>query len=227
MQLYLASPNNQLQCEMCKNRDVLINFANVIPSIEKYMPSFDRILIDSGAYSTMTGSRPPVDVKKYVDWVQEYEPMIDAWAGLDDIQGDWRQSLKNYEYGGFPTIHDTDPIELLEDLIPLARERGRWIGLGLIPPRHGKEDIVRSILDKIPEDLHVHGFALLRYRHLSGIHSFDSTTWISDSLSLRKQFPWLTMGEAHTLSISRALRQTRVHRKYRDTDTEQIEFIFD
>ena len=33
--------------------------------------------------------------------------------------------------GGFPTIHDTDPEELLPDLIDIARERGGWIGVGV------------------------------------------------------------------------------------------------
>ena len=135
---------------------------------------------------------------------------IDAFAGLDDIAGDWRKSMANYRHGGFPTIHDTDPLELLDDLIPLARERGRWLGVGLVPPREGKEALVRAILDRIPDDLHCHGWALRRYAHLPRFDSFDSTNWWRDGYKLREKMPWLTFGETLDIVVKRYQRWGRL-----------------
>ena len=82
-----------------------------------------------------------MDLGAYREWAERWKGHADAIAGLDDIRGDWRRSMLNYEQMplGFPTFHDTDPWELLPDLVALARERGRWLGVGLKPPREGKE----------------------------------------------------------------------------------------
>ena len=122
---------------------VLLSYTTFKPWLNNgYHQSFSRILIDSGAYSELN-SGVKVDGEAYKDWYQRWDGHADAIAGLDDIRGDWRKSLKNYElYGGFPTFHDTDPPELLDDLIAISREQGRkWLGIGLLPPREGKGDL--------------------------------------------------------------------------------------
>jgi hypothetical protein len=154
-----------------------------------------------------------VDGHAYRDWSARWDGHADAVAGLDDISGDWRRSLRNYEaFGGFPTMHDTDPPELLRDLLPIARERGGWLGLGLKPPRDGKEKWVRWACDQIPEDIHVHGWAMRAYTHVRRLDSVDSTEWWRTAMAYRQDFPWLTYGECLEIVVKRYQRWQRVIR---------------
>jgi hypothetical protein len=194
---------------------VLLSFAIWGDWLDKgYAASFSRLLIDSGAYSELTG-KAKIDGGAYKDWCKRWDGHADAVAGLDDIRGDWRRSLKNYEkYGGFPTMHDTDPPELLKDLIPIARERGGWIGLGLNPPRQGKEKWVRWACGELPEDLHVHGWAMREYTHVRRLDSVDSTNWWRDAMRLRTipDCQHLTYGECLEVVVKRYQRWQRVIR---------------
>jgi hypothetical protein len=211
MDVYLASPNTQQQAEHCEEMNVLLSFAIFGKWMWQYQPSFRRVLIDSGAFSEMNSGKK-IDIEAYKDWSQLWQPRAEAVAGLDDITGDWKRSLKNYEAipWSFPTWHDTDPIELLDDLIPMAQERKTWIGLGLMPPRHGKEKILRNALERIPTDIHVHGWALRAYTHIGRFDSVDSTNWWRDAMALRKQVPWLHYGECLGLIVKRYQRENRV-----------------
>lgn len=176
----------------------------------EWAQSFDHLLLDSGAYSELNPKNPRVDLGEYVEWVQQW-PWADAWAGLDDIRGDWRRSLDNYKRGGFPTFHPgSDPDDLLPELVAMARERGGWIGVGLEPPRTGKERLVRNTLDRIPDELHVHGWALGMYAHLA-LDSTDSTTPLRGAMALRKRcgLDFLTFGEALEIEMKRLLRRKR------------------
>lgn len=210
---YLASPNSQVQAAAVENMPVLLSFAIYSNWMDKYQATFSRILIDSGAYSVMNSGKS-IDLQAYKDFCDRFYGRADACAGLDDIEGDWRQSLKNYEVCGFPTFHDTDPPELLDDLIPIARERGGWIGVGLKPPRQGKRDWVRATLDRIPPDLHVHGWALRLYRDEPRLDSVDSTNWWRDGFAVRKLnlCAHLTYAEALEVVVKRYQRERRIIR---------------
>lgn len=212
MIVYLASPGTQQQAEHVADMPVLLSFAIYGKWLDRYQQSFARILIDSGAYSELNSGKK-VDGAAYHDWHQRWQGHADAIAGLDDISGDWRRSLRNYEaFGGFPTFHDSDPPELLTDLIPIARARGGWIGLGLVPPREGKERWVREACAKVPEDLHVHGWALRRYTHVRRLDSVDSTEWWRTAMAVRQDLPWLTYGEALEIVVKKYQRWQRVMR---------------
>lgn len=211
MRVYLASPNTQQQAEHVEGMPVLLSFACYSPWLDRYQQTFDRILIDSGAFSEMN-SKVKIDGIQYRDWCQRWSGHADACAGIDDISGDWRRSLRNYEeFGGFPTFHDTDPPELLDDLVALARERCGWIGLGLMPPRNGKESWVRSACERIPEDLHVHGWAFRAYTHVRRLDSVDSTNWWRDAMKLRTlpDTAHLTYGECLEIVVKRYQRWKR------------------
>jgi hypothetical protein len=211
MRFYFASPVNKLQCEAVRDQNVLLSFALLEKqrTVRPYIPTFRRLLFDSGAYSQLT-DQPygKVDLGAYGDFLAEYEGQADAAAGLDDIQGDWRQSMRNYEAlpATFPTFHDTDPPELLDELIAMSRERGTWLGLGLLPPRQGKGAWVQAALERIPEDIHIHGWALRAYAHFRRFDSMDSTNWWRDAMGLQRDFPWLTEGELLELVIKRYQR---------------------
>ena len=213
MIVYLASPNTQQQAEHACDMPVLLSFACWSPWLDRYQQSFSRLLIDSGAFSEYTTGKP-IDLAAYADWAARWDGHADAVAGLDSIAGDWRQSLRNYAAfpGGFPTIHDTDPPELLPDLLVLCRERRQWLGVGLAPPRQGKERWIRATLDRVPDGVHVHGWALRAYTQVRRLDSVDSTNWWRDAMSVRQQLPWLTYGEALAIVIKRYQRWQRVIR---------------
>jgi len=211
MKVYLASPSNQLQADAVRDMPVLLSYALYDKFMDRYQQCFSRLLIDSGAYSQFnTGKK--IDIAKYAEWAARWEDHADAVAGLDDISGDWRQSLKNYAAmpQGFPTIHDTDPPELLKDIVQLAVERKHWIGIGIAPPREGKERFVRWACDNIPEDIHIHGWALRLYTKVRRLDSVDSTNWFRDAFKVRKVYPWLTFGESLEIIVKRYQRENRM-----------------
>jgi len=147
MRVYLASANNQQQAEHVSNMSVLLSFAAWKPWLYKYQQCFSRILIDSGAYSEFNTGKQ-VDISQYKDWSQQWIGTADAVAGLDDIRGNYNRSLQNYAAipWSFPTWHDSDPIDLLPELVAMAIERRTWLGIGFVPPRSGKEKILRQAL---------------------------------------------------------------------------------
>ena len=212
VKVYLASPNTQQQAEHAEDMPVLLSFACYSPWLDRYQQSFARILIDSGAYSAFTTGKK-IDVVEYRDWSERWDGHADAVAGLDDISGNWRKSLKNYEEVGFPTMHITDPPELLDDLIEISKERGRWIGIGLEPgKRQGKERWLRETMDRIPDDFHVHGWALRAYTNIRRLDSVDSTNWWRDAMALRTigHLKHLTYGECLEIVVKRYKRWQRV-----------------
>tara|TARA_R110000868_G_scaffold163474_2_gene395703 strand:- start:481 stop:1101 length:621 start_codon:yes stop_codon:yes gene_type:complete len=189
---------------------VLVSLVGYGPWLDRYQPTFSRILVDSGAYSEMNSGKV-VDLDRYVDFIARWEGRADAIAGLDDIRGDWRRSLRNYERGGFPTIHDTDPEELLPDLIDIARERGGWIGVGVLPPRQGKREWLQRTLARIPDDIHVHGWALRAYRDEPRLDSVDSTDWWRTALRVggNSDTKHLTHSECLEIVVKRYQRERR------------------
>lgn len=212
MKVYLASPNTQQQAEHAEGMPVLFSFAIYKPWMDRYQATFSRLLIDSGAYSEFTSGKK-IDLGAYAEWAARWVPHADAVAGLDSISGDWRQSLLNYQAfpGGFPTFHDTDPPELLDDLLSICKERKQWLGIGLKPPRQGKEAFLRQTLERIPDDIHVHGWALRAYTHLRRIDSVDSTNWWRDAMAVRthRLMKHLTYGECLEVVVKRYQRWTR------------------
>lgn len=218
MTFYLSSPDNRLQWEAVRGMPVLLSYAlagkKEIGSLNRYQAVASRVLIDSGAFSELNTGRA-IDLAAYADWSEWWRGRADAVAALDDISGDWRRGLRNVERMppglGFPTWHDTDPPELLADLLPVAAARGGWIGLGLKPPRHGKEKVVRWACDQIPPGLHVHGWAMGAYTHVRRLDSADSTNWLLDlqKYQINPLTEHLTDGEMLEIIVKRYQRWTR------------------
>lgn len=216
MTFYLSSPNNQTQADYCADMPVLLSYA-LWPKRERawvddYVPSFARVLIDSGAFSEFN-SGVVVDGVAYRDWCQRWSETahVDAVAGLDDIRGDWRKSLKNYElYGGFPTYHETDPPEFLDECLRVSADRGNWLGVGLLPPRGGKWKWVRKTLDRVPPETHLHFWAGGEYCGHPRVDSTDSTNWFRDAFKYKTQLPFLTPAECIELVVKRYQRTKRV-----------------
>jgi hypothetical protein len=211
---YLSSPGSQMHANCARGMPVLLSFTTWNPWLDSYTASFSRLLIDSGAFSELN-SGAKVDGAAYRDWAARWSECVhlDAVAGLDDIRGDWRRSLKNYElYGGFPTMHETDPPELLDQLVPLARGRGGWLGVGLLPPRAGKWRWVKEALARVPADLHVHFFAGGEYLGHPRVDSADSTNAWLDVYAMRQNrlTAHLTPAECCEVVVKRYRRMRRV-----------------
>jgi hypothetical protein len=214
--VYLASPNTQQQSEHASGMPVLLSFPCWSDWHRRYQQTYSRILIDSGAYTEFTTGKK-VDLSAYIDWATGWMGHADAIAGLDDIAGDWRKSLANYERFplGFPTFHETDPARFLDDLIPMARKHGGWIGLGLLPEtrrRRGGERWIRDACSRIPDDIHVHGWAARAYTKVRRLDSVDSTNWWQDAMKLRTlpDLAHLTYGECLEIVVKRYVRWDRV-----------------
>ena len=212
---YLASPGRPLQLEACVGRNVLMSFTARPKNLWHWAGAFKSLILDSGAFSAYNSGQEVV-LEEYREWALQYKDVAAAIAGLDDIGGDWRQSMDNYEAfpEGFPTFHDSDPYDLLDDLICMARERGGYLGLGLTLPRKGKRAWVVETLDRIPNDIVVHGFALAEYAKVGGFDSFDSTGWMRYAHGLKAQLFWLTEYECVEIAIKWYERRWQKGTKY-------------
>lgn len=214
MRVYLSSPGNQLHADAARDENVLISFAawkKNMPLLQ-WAPSYKRVMIDSGAYSVLK-SGVAIDPHEYIDWREICVPYADSYAALDDISGDTEKSLRNLEIDkvGFPTFHDTDDFSYLPQFIEIARQReGKWLGIGIKPPREGKEAWLRDVLDEVPKDVWVHGWALGLYTHVPGLDSVDSNHWWQEAMKIRKQLPWLTYGEALEITVKKVKRIEKV-----------------
>jgi len=210
MKIYIGTPGNQLQASLVAGMPVLVSFALDAPWLRTYFPSFGELVLDSGAYSELT-TGISVDIAEYVAWAESI-PFKTAYAGLDDIQGDWKRSMRSYQQApnSFPTFHDTDPPELLDELIPMAQERDGWLGIGLLPPRTCREAWLCETLKRIPSDIHVHGFALGAYTHLPRINSVDSTHAWREWQKYRAWAPWLTPAECLEIAVKKIERHQRI-----------------
>ena len=207
MMTFMASPSNQLQSYLVSGMPVLVSFANWRKWMDDYMSTYSHLLLDSGAYSVIN-SGATIDIHRYKDWYQRWEGTAVAIAGLDDISGDWKKSLAHYKHGGFPTIHSTDPPELLPELLSIAQERNNWLGIGIKPPRQGHRVWLEKILSRIPKSIHVHGWALRSYQDMGGFDSMDSTSWWTTAYAVKKKFPYLTYAECLEIVIKKYKRQS-------------------
>lgn len=109
----------------------------------------------------------------------------------------------------------------------MARERGRWIGLGMLPTtraaRRG-DGWIRSACDQIPDDVHVHLWAGRAYTHIRRLDSVDSTNWWRDAMKLRTipDLAHLTYGECLAIVVKRYQRWTRVIESDDAADTQPL-----
>ena len=198
----------------------MLSYAYTSRWIDGYIPTFGRLLWDSGAFTSFTQGRP-VDLDAYAERARSV-PWADGAACLDDIAGDWRLGLANWDAHPwmFPVYHDSDPLEALEAILERLQdpERGRfrplspqWIGLGMIPPRTSRQWLAET-LARIPPGVHVHGFAmrghgdvLVRLRGADS--SADSVNWMLDARKVGRDLPWLTPVETVEIVAKRYERE--------------------
>lgn len=194
-----------MHADHCRAMPVLMSFPLYGEWMDSYVPSYSRLLLDSGAYSELTG-KAKVELDAYAEWAQRY-PFADAAAALDDIRGDWQRGMENWRRYPwmFPTLHDSDPWEALDVILSY---KPKWIGLGMVPPRTNEKWLTEA-LERIPEGVHVHGWALRGYTHHARLDSVDSTNWIGDAWKVKNAFPFLTPAECTEIIVKRYQREGR------------------
>jgi hypothetical protein len=225
MIFFLGTPQNQIQAHLAEDMPVLLSYGAVSNQrwIDRYIPTFSSVLVDSGAFSELNSGKK-IDLMKYVEFAESIDG-VEAWAGLDDISGDWKRSMNNYKYGGFPTYHDTDPEGILPELIAMARERFGWLGIGLKPPRLGRSEWCIRTLSSIPDDIHVHGWAMYSYAY-PRFDSVDSTNWFRDAWKILNNPLTMHLSPAEAIEVI-VKRYKRSMRCKRTANSDQQISVFE
>lgn len=224
-----------MQAHAANGMDVLLSFPIVKSNhwIERYIPSFRAVLFDSGAFSELNSGKQ-VCIREYSDFkyrMQEQIGNVVAWACLDDISGDWKKGIANWRAmpGTFPVFHDTDPPELLSDMLSeCARRSCTWIGLGMKPPRRS-EHWLRQTLDRIERfdaSMHVHCFAMGKFaptvNTYPGTKSIDSTNWFRDVLKYAESPLTRHLTPAEQLEIIVKRYQRKEHTQKNHSKQEEM-----
>lgn len=210
-----------MHADQLRGMPVLVSFACRAAWQARYIPSFGRLLIDSGAYTAFNSGKD-VSLPGFIEYAEIYRHMADHVAALDDIAGDWRKGLANWDQAPwmFPTIHDSDPDQALDAILERLQDprraririgQAQWIGIGMVPPRRSRTWL-RRVLERIPEGVHVHGFALRGYiQDITNARgrdfSVDSLNWWLDARQVLGVFPYLTPAEAIEIVVKRYKRE--------------------
>ena len=67
-----------------------------------------------------------------------------------------------------------------------------------------------EMLEQVPDDLHIHGWALVAYASHARLDSMDSTHWWREAMKYRTWFPWLTYGECLEIAVKKIERMDRM-----------------
>lgn len=226
MRCYLSTPGSLAQAQACAGANVLISFAYASTWFVNFAPAFGRLLWDSGAFTAYTKGKT-IDLDAYAETARSV-PWSDAAASLDDISGDWKNGLANWDRYPwmFPVLHDTDPPQALDAILERLCDKDRarfrpssqqWIGLGLKPPRAQgpARRWLAGVLPRIPVGVHIHGFAMRGFGDVliadrGAECSADSVNWMLDARKVMQDMPWLTSVECVEIV---AKRYDREHRK--------------
>lgn len=200
--VYLASPTNQMYANALAGMPVLISFGEGRqPWLDRgYQQRFSRLLIDSGAYGEMN-SGTKVDIHAYKEWAEPWREHAEAIAGLDNIKGNWRKSLRNYERipWSFPTFHSTDPPELLKDLVAMSVERNTWLGISTSGEKQKSGGCVWFVIRCLKGCIFMAG-------HCGSSHTFAALTVLTAPVGLERQWLCELTRKPPTLIWASALR---------------------
>lgn len=226
MRCYLSSPGSLAHAQAAAGSPVLLSFAHAAKWLRDFTPAFSNVLWDCGAYSVFNSGKI-IDPDAYAESARSI-PWADAAAGLDDVAGDWRKGLANWDRYPwmFPTYHDSDPPEALDAILERLQDKTRarfreaslqWIGLGMVPPRLNRRWLAET-LARLPPGLHVHGFATRAHADLiiearGAECSADSINWILDSRKVAEVHPWLTPTECVEIVVKRYQREHKIQAK--------------
>ena len=139
---------------------------------------------DSGAFSA-DSLGVPIDLKKYMEWVERWKHHFSVYANLDVI-GDAAATMHNQKLmedkglNPLPVFHQSEPFEYLEHYL----ENYGYIGLGFLHTGGSQKALMRWFIRcfKMARGRAVfHGFGVTGWKMLSQLkfYSVDSTTWLN------------------------------------------------
>lgn len=141
-----------------------------------------EIILDSGAYSAYTSGQP-VELDKYISYIQENAEHIDAYISLD-ILGDspaslriWKE-MKSRGLDPIPVFHYMNDEAVLVEYLKAGCKR---IALGGTVPIKNKAQVaewVRMLSWMYPANYHLLGSASRKILDHCDIGSADASTWI-------------------------------------------------
>lgn len=226
------------QAQAAQGAAVLISYAYANPWLMEFTRSFRRVLWDSGAYTAFTKGKV-IDLDDYAETARAI-PWADGAASLDDIAGDWRKGLANWDRYPwmFPVYHDSDPPEALDAILERLQDRAiarfrpaspQWIGLGMTPPRQSRRWLGET-LARLPAGLHVHGFALRGHADLitaarGAECSADSINWMLDARKVAEDMPWLTPPECVEIIVKRYEREFKMYERKSTRNAPQLDLF--
>lgn len=251
MQLYLVGPEkpNIMQEVHSSNVNMLFNYLDGKKATDAYKEQIKpgKLFIDSGAFSAWTkGSK--IDVKEYINWLNERADYIDLCGQVDFIPGDrvfgatpaqvkeaaektWqnylfmRKRLKNPDALLY-TFHVGEPMEFLKNALKWQDENGehlKYIALGgMVGKPHKIRDIFLEKCFKVIKSSPVPDIKV----HAFGMTDFDLLEkypiYSADSTS------WIMVGAMGNImtdfgSISVSSQQKNSVNHYSHLPNEQID----
>lgn len=186
MKLYFAGAESIHPNHYGLVKRVLLSFAN--KKIGKYLPIWDDIFIDSGAFTAFTTGKK-INHKEYIRFIKENN--IKKYASLDVIgnaEGSKKNYLKEIKEGlnPIPAFHYGEKIDYLKFYL----DNAPYIALGGVAQlARNRSKLFRffdkcySLISKHQTNVKIHGFAvnsidlLKRYP----FYSVDATTWKNGS----------------------------------------------
>ena len=188
----------------------LVSFHYMTPQLDeyyfyKYRDKFDKIILDSGAFSAWNAGAT-IDLKKYGDYILEHQDQIDYIVNLDvipakpgvkkipkeEIERSASQGFDNYLYlldrgvkkeKLIHVFHQNEDFKWLEKMLDFGME---YIGLSPANDRTTQEkmvwldDCMKYVTnDKGEPIVKWHGFAVTSFRLMLRYpwYSVDSSTW--------------------------------------------------
>ena len=207
---HFAGLNTAQFAQVLEGQDVLISYADIVrrPGVwtNEILPrlqvcAYASVILDSGAFTELSdemnnerraakGLEPkPVfhcDLEAYGQFALDHRDLFDVIVNLDDIRGNLARSQANQSYleglglDVLPVFHQGEPWAELEALLA----KHDYIGVGFQRPITGAEEFLAQFFARTL-GVKVHGFGMTSWADQFPFTTVDSTTWISEYLSVQ------------------------------------------
>lgn len=194
--LYLAgidpiSPNKQENLRQNLRPMILESFLQVNEKTVKFLPLYKSYMLDSGAFSMLTGKVGQKDLKQYVnafaDYIIEYkvdkyfELDIDPFIGYSEVRKIRDYLHKKTGVRPIPVWHKSRGIE---DFKQMCKDYPYVAIGGYVSKEFGKDDIQHfpkliRYAHQQGAKIHGLGFTALKWLPICHFDSVDSTAWLS------------------------------------------------
>lgn len=162
--------------------------------IRKYKSLFNKIILDSGAFSVFASGKPPIDVYLYNQFIKTYGKLFDSWVSLDVI-GDAKGSYENYmiqKKAGLDVIPVFHPLFETDDWLEKYLKETDYIGLGGMAGKDVDRELQRRRLEEV-----FHRLVEARPSVYYKTHGFGI-----GSAGLVQRYPWFTIDSSVIIQLA-------------------------